>query len=109
MRKVLMNTAETDSTWEVTEWKIKPLNITYAYADLKQVADNIIQMNSEERTLLVSLLEEFEDLFDGNLGDRATEPVHLDIKPAPKPFNSIYYPVLIINKETFQKELKRLV
>ena len=48
-------------------------------------------------------------MFDGTLGYWATEPVNLELKPDSKPFNSRYYLVPRINKETFRKELKRLV
>ena len=48
---------------------VKILVSTYVKADLKQVVDNATQMNSEERTQLLSPLEEFEDLFDGTFGD----------------------------------------
>ena len=48
-------------------------------------------------------------MYDVTLGDWATEPFDLDINPYPKPFNCRYYPFPRINKETFQKELKRLV
>ena len=48
-------------------------------------------------------------MFDGTLGDWDTEPVDLELNPDSKPFNSRYYPVPIINKETLRKELKRLV
>ena len=48
-------------------------------------------------------------MFGGALGDLATEPVDLDLNPGYKPFNSRYYPVPRINKETFLKDLKFLV
>ena len=48
-------------------------------------------------------------MFGGALGDLATEPVDLDLNPGYKQFNSRYYPVPIINKETFLKDLKFLV
>ena len=38
-------------------------------------------MNAEERTQLLSLPEDFEDLFDGTLGDWDTEPADLEINP----------------------------
>ena len=88
---------------------IKILDSTYAKADPKQVVDNANQLNSEERTLLLSFFEDFEDLFDGTLGDWATESVDLELKPDSKPFNSKYSSVPRINKETFRKELKRLL
>ena len=47
-------------------------------------------------------------MFDGTLGDWATDPVNLELKLYYKPFNSRYYPVPIINKETFRKDLRLL-
>ena len=74
---------------------------TYAKADLEQVVANAIHMNAEERTLLLILLGDFKDLFDGTLGDWATEPVDLELKSDSKPFHSRYYPVPRINKDIF--------
>ena len=88
---------------------VKILNITYAQADLEHLVANSSQLNAEERTLLLSLPEDFKELFDGNLGDWVTEPFDLELKPDSKPFNSRYYPVPRINKKFFRKELKRLV
>ena len=48
-------------------------------------------------------------MFDGNLGDWATGPVNIELNPGSKKFNGIYYPVPIINKETFFKDLTFLV
>ena len=103
-----MQTAEPASTREATEIMVKIINSTYAKADLEQVV-NDSQINSEERTLLLSLIKYFEDLFDGTLGDWATEPVYLELKPDSKPFNSRYYLVPRINKETVHKDLNILV
>ena len=47
---------------------VKILDSNYAKADLKQVAYSATQLNSEEITQLLRLLEDFEDLFDGTLG-----------------------------------------
>ena len=85
------------------------LDSTYGKADLKNVVNNASQLNSEERTLLLILFEDFEELFGGDLGDWETEPVGLDLNPYTKPFNSRYYPVPIINKKTFRNYIKRLV
>ena len=77
---------------------MKILDSTYANADLKHVADNASHLNAEERTLLIVLLEDFEDLFDSSLGDWANEPVDLELNPDPKPFDSRYYIVPRIKK-----------
>ena len=70
---------------------------------LNQVADNATQLNAEERTQLLSLLKYFEDLFGVTLGDWATEPVNLELKPGSKPFVGRYYPVPRINRGGFAK------
>ena len=68
MREVIIHTTEPASTREVTEILLKILNSTCAKADLKQVANNATQLDSEERTQLRRLLKYFEDLFDGTIG-----------------------------------------
>ena len=88
---------------------VEILKSTYVKSKLKQVADNSTHLNAEEITLLLSLLDDFQDLFDSTLGNWATDTVTLDLKPYSRPFNSIYYPLPIINKETFRKELKLLI
>ena len=88
---------------------VKILDSTYAKAYLNQVAKNATQMNAEERTLLLSFTEDFKDFFDDTLGDWATYPIDLELKLDSKPFNSRYYPVPIINKEKFRRDIKSLV
>ena len=88
---------------------IKILDITYANTYLKHIVNNSNQLNAEERTLLLRFVKDFEDLFDGTLGNRATDPINLDLKTDSRPCNSRYYMVPRINKETFRKELKGLV
>ena len=48
-------------------------------------------------------------MFDDILVNWATKPFNLELNPDSKPFNSRFYPVPIINTETFRKELKRVV
>ena len=87
---------------------VKILNSTYEKTYLKQVV-NDSRVNSEERTFLLILIGDFDDLFYGTLGYWSTEPVDLELKPDSITCNSRYYPVTRINKETFQKELKHLL
>jgi hypothetical protein len=57
---------------------------------------------------LLDLLTEYEDLFDGTLGEWNTEPVHLELKEGAKPFHGRAFPVPKIHKNTLIKELNRL-
>jgi hypothetical protein len=51
---------------------------------------------------------EFEELFDGTLGNWKTEPVELELNKGEKPHSSRYHPMPRIHKATFKKELLRL-
>ena len=75
-----MQTDEPDSTWDSNEKIVKILNSIYVKAYLKQVSDNANQLSTEERTMLLSLLEDFGDFFDGTLGDWDTGPINLELK-----------------------------
>ena len=102
MRNLVMQTSEKASTREATDRMVKILDITYAEADLTQADNNATHMNAEERTLLLSLIEDFEDLFEG---DWSAKTVNLYLNPDSKLFNSRYYPVPIINKENYERIL----
>ena len=82
-----MQTEEPVSTREATERLVKIIYGAYVKSDLKQVSNNATQINSVERTLLLSLLEYFEDLFGSTLGEWDTEPVSLELNPYYKPFS----------------------
>ena len=77
MHEVVIQNEEPASARESTEWMVNILDITYAKEDLKQVADNVTHINAEEITLLISLLKDLEEIFDGTLGNWSTEPVDL--------------------------------
>ena len=66
-----MHAVEPASTQESNNIMVKILDSTSAKADLKQVV-NTSQINTEEITLLISLLEYFKDLFGRTLGNWTT-------------------------------------
>ena len=53
-------------------------------------------------------MKEFEELFNGMLGDWKTEPVSFELKEGAKSYHGRPYPVPKIRKETTIKELNRL-
>ena len=99
MRKAFMQTSEPASTRKATEILVEILDSIYAKEDLKEVANNASQLNAKERTLLLILLKDFEDLLDVTLCDWATELVNLYLRSDSKPFNSKYYLIPMINKK----------
>ena len=109
IRQIMTQTAEPIATQEATERIVKILDSKYEKADLDEVAANAEQLNKPQQRKLLSLLKDFEDLFDGTLGHWETEPIDIELKPDHKPSSARYYPVPRINKATFKKELLRLV
>ena len=57
---------------------------------------------------LLELLIEFEDLFDGTLGDWKTEPVSFDLKEGSKSYNGRAYTITQKHNATVKTEVKRL-
>ena len=109
LRALLIESREPESTREATNRVVKILDANYKKADLTEIVQGADQLNQTEKKQLFELLSKYEDLFDGTLGCWETNPVKLEMKEGEKPHNSRYYPMPKIHKETFRKELQRLV
>jgi hypothetical protein len=87
----------------------REIKLVYHKADLRKVIAKATQLNKRQQLSLLRLLQKYEALFDGTLGKWNTDPVNIELREDAKPVSSRYYPVPKINKETFRKELFRLV
>ena len=86
------------------------MDAKYKKANLPEVVkNNCKHLNAAEREELLKLLQKYEELFDGTLGDWKTEPVKLELKKDAKPFHSRPFQVPKIYVETLKKEIERLV
>ena len=100
-----MQTVKPITMQEATKRIVKALDNKYEQTDLDKVADDAEQLHKHQERKLLSLLTDFEDLFDGKLGHWETEPIDIELKPEHKPSSVRYYPVPRINKATFKKKL----
>ena len=101
---------EPASTDDATKRAVKILDAKYEPADLpKVVNDNCPHLNRAGKQKLLKLLRDFEQLFDGTLGDWKTEPAHLELKENISPFHGRAYQVPRIHRDTLRKEVDRLV
>ena len=66
-------------------------------------------LNKNQKLNLLKLLTKYEDLFDGTLGEWNTKPVDFYLKEGEEPHSQRHYPVPHLYKESFHKELLRLV
>ena len=72
---------EPKSTLEATERLIHILDAKYEKANLRAiVTGNCTHLSDPEQTKLLELLQEFEELFNGKLGDWDCNPVSLQVK-----------------------------
>ena len=69
----------------------------------------VVNLSYKQKEQLLQLLRKFEEFFDETLGQWKTTPVKIELSPGAKPVNTRWYPVPHINKETFRRELMRLV
>ena len=72
------------------------------------LAATVLTLVSKTKNKLLELLTEFEELFDGTLGDWITEPVSFELKEGTKPYHGRSFRVPKSRKETTIKELNML-
>jgi hypothetical protein len=85
------------------------LDAKYEAADLREIVESISTINDTEKGELLRLLQKYEELFDGTLGDWETSPIKLDLKDDAKPYHGKAFPVPKIHHDTLKTEIARLV
>ena len=61
-----------------------------------------------DQSLLLELLQDFEELFHGTLGDCNCEPVSLQLKEGVQPYHGRPFPILQMHLEGTKKVIQRL-
>ena len=72
------------------------------------VHDHSHNLSSQQQSKLLHLLVEYEDLFDGTLGDFKMEPVRFKLKEGITPYHRKAYPAPHSQLAMFRKEVDRL-
>ena len=84
------------------------LDIKYAPADLDKIVQESEHLSESDRRLLRSLLDKYEDLFDGTLGTWKTAPVELELQPGAIPYHAKAYPVPHSQEKKLKAEIERM-
>ena len=101
---------EPRSTEVATQRVVKILDEKYEKASLTEIIENnCSHLNSEEQSKLLEVLNEFEDLFDGTLGDWDTKPVSFELNEGAKQSHGRAFPIPKVHKATRLTEIKRLI
>ena len=88
---------------------IRILDAEYASKSPQQIVRNAKHLSAVEQKDLENVFIKFPSLFDGTLGSFKGPPVTFDLKPGAKPVQARPFPVPHSRRETFRKELQRLV
>ena len=97
------------STREATKRTIEILDANYQKANLPEVIrETCGHLSSADQSKLLRLLKQYEELFDGTLGDFQTEPVKLNLKPGATPYHGRPYPIPQSQLAVFKNEVERL-
>ncbi len=98
------------STQYATKCATRILDAKYSKADLQSVVrDKCKHLSADQQKKLLQLLNKYESLFDGTLGDWKTKPVSFQLKEGASPYHCQAFPVPKIHKNTLIKEVERLV
>ena len=85
------------------------MDANYEKTDLQAVVKATgPNISLHDKSKLLELLKEFEELFDETLGDLKTEPVSFELKEDATPYHGRPYPVPKMQKATTIKQLNRL-
>ncbi len=97
------------STWNATKRAIEIIDAKYDKANLPAIVkDNCFHLTPSQQEKLLSLLLNYEPLFDGTLGDWNRPPVSFKIKEGAKPYHGRPYPIAQIHKATLMNKINRL-
>ncbi len=101
---------EPESTRNATKRVVEILDAKYDKTDLPSIVkNNCAHLSTPHRNSLLALLLQYEELFDGMLGDWKLPPVSIELKEGAKPYHGRPYPIPKIHKATLMKKIDRLI
>jgi hypothetical protein len=100
---------EPQSTQDATKHVTWILDAKYQKADIQSIVrNNCKHLSAYQQEKLLQLLQKYESLFDGTLGDWKTKPVSFSLKEGVSPYHGQAFPVPKIHEDTIMKKVERL-
>ncbi len=91
--------------YDPTCFAIELLDAKYEKVQIKDVANPLEYLSTQQKADLKQVLSEFTKLFDGTLGVYPHRNFHIQLEPGAKPRHARPYPIPVTQLETFKKEL----
>ena len=96
--------AESESVKDSMSRLTRILDANYDTPVLEDEVAKMTHLNPIQRNLLLTLLKENEDLFDGPLGDWVSDPIKIPLKEGAKPYHARAFHIPHIHEQTFKKD-----
>jgi hypothetical protein len=85
---------EPHSTQDATKCAMQILDVKYQKVGLQLIVrDNCKHLSTNQQKKILQLLQKYESLFDGTLGDQKTKPVSFQLKKGVSPYHGQAFPV----------------
>ena len=107
-RNTHYNINESGATKVETERLKRILDAKYEKANLQKVVGDCNHLKKIEQTSLLHLLQKYEDLFDGTLGQWTDLEYGIELREGAKPYHAKPYGVPKAYEDTFRTEVERL-
>ena len=88
---------------------VRILDAKYEKADLPQLCGQQSHLSAHEQESLLKVLQQYEHLFDGTLGEWKGSGVSFELKPNAKPYHAKPYPIAHVHEKPTKTECDRLV
>ena len=100
---------DTPSTADMLTRATRILDADYQKTNLADLCKDQQHLSTAEQTKLLTLLQRYEHLFDGTLGDWQGPEVGLELRPDAKPHHARPFPIPQIHDRAMRIEVERLV
>jgi hypothetical protein len=84
------------------------LEAKYKAANLREICDKSMHLDAEKQEQLFQLLNKYETLFDGKLGQWEGDEYNIDLIEGAKPYHAKVFPIPRVHLETLKAEVQRL-
>ena len=100
--------ADSSATKEMSDRMDRILEAKYERLNITGYIDSCEHLNTVEKSILKTLLEKYDILFDGTLGLWRDEEYDIELKPDAKPYHARAYPIPKSQEQTLRAEMERL-
>ena len=108
LKKVHFAIQEPKSVQNATNRIKQILDAKYEKADLKQITKELSYLDKNKQQLLLKLLQKYESMFDGSLGNYTGPEYKIELKENIKPYHAKPFPIPRVHKGTLKKEVQHL-